>query len=262
LALYSRGSEKIGKKMKQKENIRIRKNRWICLFLLLGTALLLAANCNKDNVTKPFVDHTGETGTVTDIDGNSYATIGIGSQIWMAENLKVTKYRNGATLPEVQDNNQWKNLATGAYCSYNNNTGFSAVYGLLYNWHAVNDQRNLAPEGWHIPTDEEWDILINWLGGDSTAGGKLKEAGTAHWALPNAGATNISGFSALPGGWRLNMGDFFYSNTNGYWWTKSNDFLPGSFAYAYGLLSDSTNIVSYATIQNFGLSVRCIKNSE
>jgi uncharacterized protein (TIGR02145 family) len=236
-----------------------KRKKLINPFIVLGI-LLLMSSCKKDSNSVTYVDHTGEKGTVSDIDGNVYATIGIGSQIWMAENLKVTHYRDGSIIPEVQDNNLWKNLTSGAFCSYNNDAGISAGYGLLYNWSAVTNNISISPNGWHIPTIDEWDTLINKLGGKSTAGSLLKESGNAHWTSFNSDATNESGFSALPGGWRINMGSFFYINERGFWWTKSDDFLPGSFAYSYCLYNDSTNIVSLATIQNFGLSVRCVKN--
>jgi uncharacterized protein (TIGR02145 family) len=237
-----------------------RKSRsWIGSCILLGI-LLLMNNCKKDSNNTKYIDHTGEKGTVTDIDGNIYHTIGIGSQIWMAENLRVTHYRDGMIIPEIQDNTLWNSLTIGGCCSYNNDAGLSAVYGLIYNWSAVTANSNIAPVGWHVPSQDEWDTLINKLGGEIIAGSKLKESGNAHWSSANADATNESGFSALPGGWRTNMGPFFYINESGYWWTKSNDFLPSTFAHSYSLNSDGLDIVGLATLKNFGLSVRCVKN--
>lgn len=138
--------------------------------------------------------------TVTDYDGNVYQTVLIGDQCWMMENLKVTHYRNGDPIPHVTDGVTWGNLTSGAYCNYNNDEGNVATYGRLYNWYAVDDSRNIAPAGWHVPSDAEWQTLVDYLGGDAVAGGKMKEAGTTHWASPNTGATNESGFTALPGG--------------------------------------------------------------
>jgi len=149
---------------------------------------------------------------LTDIDGNVYQTIKIGDQWWMAENLKVTHYRNGEAISNVTDNLQWTNLSSGAYCIHNYADDVE-TYGLLYNWYTVNDSRNIAPAGWHVPTDEEWKQLEMFLGMSQTdadnfgwrgtdEGGKLKEEGTTHWIDPNTGATNESGFSALPGGRR------------------------------------------------------------
>jgi len=143
-----------------------------------------------------------ETGSVTDIDGNVYQTVKIGNQWWMMENLKVTSYRNGEAIPNVTDTTEWYNLTTGAYCYYDNDAYNTTIYGRLYNWYSINDSRSIAPTGWHVPTDEEWTTVINYLGGESVAGGKLKENGTTHWTSPNNGATNESGFSALPGGYR------------------------------------------------------------
>ena len=140
----------------------------------------------------------------------------------MAENLKTTKYRNSDPIPNVTVNTSWAGLTTGAYCWYNNDASTYKVYGVLYNWNAVADSRNIAPVGWHVATDAEWTTLTTYLGGGVVAGGKLKEAGTAHWSTPNNDATNSSGFAALPGGYR----DFFdgtFGNVgyNGYWWSST-----------------------------------------
>ena len=126
-----------------------------------------------------------QTSTVTDIDGNVYQTVTIGTQEWMAENLKVTHYRNGDPIQLVTDDSSWSNLSTGAYCDYDNDGDNVAVYGRLYNWFAVNDSRAIAPAGWHVATAADWQTLIDILGGDAVAGGKMKEAGTAHWLAPN-----------------------------------------------------------------------------
>jgi uncharacterized protein (TIGR02145 family) len=175
---------------------------------------------------------SGETGTMTDIDGNVYKTIKIGNQVWMAENLKVTRYRNGDAILNVKSSSNWQFLSSGAYCAYNNDNGNVATYGLLYNWYAVADNRNIAPEGWHVPTDEDWKELEMHLGmsrseadeGGSRGadeGGKLKEAGTASWNSPNSGATNSSGFTALPGGYRYSNGAFIDMGDYGFWWSAT-----------------------------------------
>ena len=140
--------------------------------------------------------------TVTDIDGNVYSTVTIGTQVWMAENLKVTHYRNGDPIAKVTDDTEWSTLTTGAYGNYNHDDGNADIYGSLYNWYAVNDSRSIAPDGWHVPSDAEWQTLVGYLGGYAVAGGKMKETGTTHWNSPNTGATNESGFSAIPGGYR------------------------------------------------------------
>jgi len=140
------------------------------------------------------------TAPVTDIDGNEYATIQIGTQVWMAENLRTTKYCNGDPIPNVTDSLQWVNLATGAWAHNNNYSQYENLYGKLYNWYAVDDSRNICPCNWHVPTDAEWTTLIDYLGGEGVAGGKMKSTGTQYWLSPNTDATNESGFSGLPGG--------------------------------------------------------------
>ncbi len=144
--------------------------------------------------------------TLLDIEGNEYKTIQIGNQTWMAENLRTTKYNDGSSIPVVNDNISWLNLTTAAYCWYDNDISRKDIYGALYNWHTVTSG-NLCPAGWHVPKNEEWTVLTAYLGGESVAGGKLKETGTAHWN-PNSDATNESGFTALPGGMRGNGGAF------------------------------------------------------
>lgn len=182
------------------------------------------------SITKTVNISPGNTGTVTDIDGNVYKTIKIGDQWWMVENLKVTHYRNGYPIPNVTNNTEWDNYGNGAYCSHNNNDGNVSTYGRLYNWDAVNDSKGLAPDGWHIPSDEEWDTLINYLGGANIAGGKMKETGTAHWESPNTGATNESGFTALPGSYRRNNGSFPLIGYSANFWSSTKN---GSYSAWY-----------------------------
>lgn len=197
--------------------------------------------------------------TVTDIDGNVYQTVTIGTQVWMAENLKVTKYRNGDAIPNVTADATWSGgLTTGAYCSYNNNNSYVADYGLLYNWYAVNDSRNIAPAGWHVATDAEWAALETYLGGWQVAGGKLKETGTTHWYSPNTGADNSSGFSALPGGDRDSVWSFGNMKRNSDWWTSTEGSAKGAFHW-YLEYNDSY-MNSYYQYKNSGLSVRCVKD--
>ncbi|MCB9001260.1 MAG: fibrobacter succinogenes major paralogous domain-containing protein [Bacteroidales bacterium] len=163
---------------------------------------------------------TTTNGTVTDIDGNTYITVTIGNQVWMAENLKTTHYNDGTAIPNVTDGNEWAALTTGAYCWYSNATAYKDTYGALYNWYAVNTGK-LAPTGWHVATDAEWTTLTTYLGGESVAGGKLKETDTTHWASPNTGATNETGFTALPGGYRGRGGAFGGIGGYGYWWSAT-----------------------------------------
>ncbi len=194
-------------------------------------------------------------------------SVKIGNQVWMTSNLNVDHYRNGDPIPEVQDITQWCSLTTGAWCYYNNDAALGETYGKLYNWYAVHDPRGLAPEGWHIPTDTEWTVLSNSLGGESVAGGKLREAGTAHWSFPNTGATNESYFSALPGGILFNdldkntcKGIFFTIRLHGYWWTDSEiDALNAKYR---SLRNNDVIILKDKFLKNYGLSVRCIKDEK
>lgn len=198
-------------------------------------------------------------GTVTDIDGNVYNTIVIGTQTWMMENLKTTKYRNGDPIPNVTDSTQWNQyLTTGAYCNYRNDISYANTYGHLYNWYAVNDIRKISPTGWHIPTNAEWTTLISFLGGD-IAGGKLKEAGTTHWASPNTGATNETGFTALPSGYRNGYDGMFEHITDLLYLWSSTD-IDTSTAWCQVMYYNLGNASEGFFEKLFGFSVRCIKD--
>ncbi len=204
--------------------------------------------------------------TVTDIDGNVYKTVKIGLQSWMAENLKVTKFSNGDPIPNITGGSEWRALTKGAYCNYNNDTSSASVYGRLYNWYAVNDSRSIAPTGWHLPTNAEWAAMQAFLGVENTkgldtiSGGRLKEAGTAHWDNPNTGADNESGFSALPGGIRFGSGEaaFYNIRSSGVWWT--NTAMTDSIAYNHGLARGSAGCYLSFGSKKDGCSVRCIKD--
>ncbi len=158
---------------------------------------------------------------LTDHDGNVYKTFLIGTQTWMAENLKTTKLNDGTSIPLVIDTTSWSNLATPAYCWYNNDPDYKNPYGALYNWYTVNTGK-LCPTGWHVPSDTEWTMMTNYLGGESLAGGKLKS--TSGWNNPNTGATNETGFTAIPGGNRISSpGALFYGlGDMGCWWTSES----------------------------------------
>lgn len=198
--------------------------------------------------------------TVTDIDGNVYQTVTIGTQVWMEENLKVTHYRNGDSIPNVTDGAAWSTLTTGAYCEYNTDSANVPTYGRLYNWYAVADSRNIAPVGWHVATDSEWQTLSDSLGGDLVAGGKLKEAGTAQWNSPNTGATNESGFSALPGGYRyFGSGTYFTMGNYASFWSSTEY----SSSYAWGLFLgyDNLGITRGGYVKGYGFSVRCVRDN-
>jgi uncharacterized protein (TIGR02145 family) len=211
-------------------------------------------------------------GTVTDYDGNVYQTVVIGNQIWMAENLEVTHYRNGDAIPRITNMATWMNLLTGAYCEYNNDIFNIMTYGELYNWYAVTDSRNIAPIGWHVPSDEEWKQLEMYLGMSQAeadaigfrgapVGGKLKESGPYHWASPNTGATNESGFSGLPGGYRDFDGDFVYIFNSAAFWssTEFNSYL----AWGRFLTFDHSEVyrANYPLYMQCGFSVRCVRDA-
>lgn len=184
-------------------------------------------------------------------------TVTIGTQTWDKCNLNVTTYANGDIIPQVTDPTVWSALTTGAWCYYNNDPSNEVVYGKLYNWFAVNDPRGLAPNGSHIPTNEEWTTLTTFLGGETVAGGKLKETGFCHWLSPNTDATNESGFTALPGGYRLPLGDFLDVNINGIWWSSS-DILPADYGW-YRIISNSFGgAFSGNGGKQAGVSVRCL----
>ena len=190
-------------------------------------------------------------------ENKDFETVTIGSQVWMTKNLDVAYYRNGDPIPQVADSTQWANLTTGAWCYFNNDPALGTVYGKLYNWYAVNDPRGLAPSGFHIASDEEWTILTNYLGGENVAGGKLKEAGTTHWLSPNEGATNSSGFSALPGGYRYD-GGFDVLSYYGHWWSASE--YGGTYAWGRGLFYVNAYVVRDNLYKSIGFSVRCVKD--
>jgi uncharacterized protein (TIGR02145 family) len=205
---------------------------------------------------------TRSSNTVTDVDGNVYNTVTIGIQVWMAENLKTSKYNDGTSIPNITDNTAWSALNIGAYSDYSNNLSNSTTYGRLYNWYAVdatsNSGKNLCPTGWHVPTDAEWTTLITYLGGESVAGGKLKENGTTHWTTPNTGATNETGFTALPGGHRKNDGVYSGIGSMGHWWS-STEYATTS-AWLMKMVTSSTNAIRpYSRSKQAGFSVRCVE---
>jgi uncharacterized protein (TIGR02145 family) len=200
---------------------------------------------------------------LTDIDGNVYNTVQIGTQVWMRENLKTTKYNDGTPIPNATDIITWASLATGGYCWYNFDTEtYRDTYGALYNWHVVSpaNSKNVCPAGWHVPADNEWTTLINYLGGENVAGDKLKETGSDHWAFDNIGASNESGFTALPGGILINDGLWIFFNINyeGYWWSSTEH--STTYAWYCGMAYDGS-YVSRNTLEKLdGLSVRCVRD--
>ncbi len=199
---------------------------------------------------------------------DQWQPITVGSQVWMLKNLNIDHYRNGDSIPEVIDSESWAKT-TGFFCYYNNDSSNGKIFGKLYNWYEVNDPRGLAPLGWHVPTDDEWIALelnlgmpqddadnIKWRGTD--VGGKLKDTGTIYWQTPNKGATNESGFSAIPGGYRLEDGAFNYIGFGSYWWSSSEN--DSSIAWGRYLNFNNTAIGRLNYFEECCFSVRCVKN--
>ncbi|MDX9726562.1 MAG: fibrobacter succinogenes major paralogous domain-containing protein [Bacteroidales bacterium] len=202
-----------------------------------------------------------EYGSVSDSDGNIYKTIQIGTQTWMAENLRTTKFNDGTSIPNVTEVSEWVALTTPAFCWYNNVVSFRDTYGGLYNWYAVNTDK-LCPAGWHVPTIDEWKSLSDYLGTD--AGGKMKETGTGNWVDPDPGASNLSGFTAVPAGSReavWDLPDHVFDNIGYYtaWWSATED--GPNAGNTVGLYTKESNFYySWITAKVSGLSVRCLKD--
>jgi uncharacterized protein (TIGR02145 family) len=227
---------------------------WIYPLAIMGVFLLLISSCNnKDAINNPPTSLT-----INDIDGNLYHTVTIGTQIWIVENLKTSRYNDGTPIPLVTDSAAWSNLTTPGYCWYNNDTVNKNTYGAIYNWFTVNTGK-LAPTGWHVPTDDEWTTLTTYLGGESIAGGKLKEAGTTHWRTPNAGATNENGFTALPGGHRDINGTFSVIGDDGFWWSVTEYSTTGK-AWYRSMDYNYAGVLRVSNNKTNGHSVRCIKD--
>ena len=225
---------------------------------------------NSCGVSKPAVltqtttacaYHCGQDGTFTDArDGQTYGFVKIGSQTWMCQNLNATKYSNGDAILNVTDNTAWVNAYEGAYCNYNNDANNAAIYGRLYHGMTLRDSRKLCPVGWHMPTNDEWTILTDYLGGYMVAGGKMKETGFDHWQDPNIDATNASGFTALSAGFRDFNGKFGGEVVYGYWWSSTvSSYSIWQYMSIY-VDAWSGLARSYALDVNIGLSVRCIKD--
>ena len=239
------------------------------IFAILSTTTLLLS-CSPDNPNPN--GNGGQTYTqgtpVTDIDGNTYPTIiSDCGQTWTAKNLNVSKYRNGDVIPQVTDPTQWANLTTGAWCYYNNDPTNEIIYGKLYNWYAVNDPRGLAPTGWHIPSNSEWNKFVKFLdaGADTsfyeqstTAGGAMKNP--TGWDATNVGASNSSGFTGIPGGYRIANGPYSGIGLNAYWWSSTENTNSSTGAWFRMLFNTNSTIRSVSFDKIFAFSVRCIKD--
>lgn len=198
---------------------------------------------------------------IVDVDGNTYNTVQIGDQLWMAEDLKTTHYNDGSPVPLVEGYEEWANLTLPAYSWYNNDSLNASNYGALYNWYSIETEK-LCPDGWHIPSDEEWISLETALGGVGVIGGSMKEQGTTLWKTPNTEASNESGFTARPGGYRSYNGTFNLMRTSGYWWSTSQKSWYGSspkVIYRY-IRYDDQALERHIAEKTNGFSVRCLKN--
>jgi uncharacterized protein (TIGR02145 family) len=226
-----------------------------CLFIFIGLTFTLTT-CNDKNDEEPADPNKG---TVQDVQGNSYPTIKIGEQWWMAENLNTTKFRTGEDIPNITGTGEWISSENAAYCNSNNDTAIAEVYGRLYNWYAAADNRKICPNGWHVPNDNDWAALTQFLGGEEVAGGKLKQSGTELWSSPNAEATNESGFNAIPGGVRNSTtGNFNGIGINASWWSVTQHNTDN--AFTWGLTSVNGIMSNYFLDKNTGLSIRCVKD--
>ena len=215
--------------------------------------------CGTANIHNPSLTY----GSMTDQQGNVYKTIVIDTQEWMAENLNTSIYRNGEAIPTNLNDVAWPGTTSGAWAYYNNDANLACPYGKLYNWYACVDARQLCPVGWHVPTDAEWTVLTNYLLGEGVAGGKMKTTGTIEgatglWYSPNAEATNSSGFSGAPGGYRSYFGEYSAIGSFGYWWSSSE----GDASYAWVRYLDVNNGNAGRNVYSKlnGFSVRCLRD--
>jgi len=222
-----------------------------------GTTYYVRAYAVNDAGTAYGDEVTFTTLPFTDVDGNEYKTVIIGTQLWMAENLKTTSYNDGSSIPLVTDGTEWANLTTPAYCFYENDEAtYGDIYGALYNYYTASNA-DLCPDGWHVPDASEWATLTTYLGGDSLAGGELKETGLSHWLSPNTGATNESGFTALPGGLRSWNGDFGYITEYGNWGSSTQENLLW---VSRRIGFNRASIPRLDRYKENGYSIRCIKD--
>lgn len=226
-----------------------KNSRWCSAFVIVGLIILIN-NCKKDQ----------ESADIIDGDGNSYTSVTIGTQTWMVENLKTTKYLNGdliGTTNPATLNISGESTPKYQWASYGNE-GNVPVYGRLYTWYAVTDSRAVCPKGWHVPSDSEWTTLSTYLGGENVAAGKLKEQGTTHWTTPNTGATNEYGFTAIPAGDRDPSSGFWAFGTSSLWWSATE--YDAISVYCRALNSNSSSVENFHGGKKSGFAVRCLKN--
>ncbi|MGM0505333.1 MAG: FISUMP domain-containing protein [Bacteroidota bacterium] len=238
--------------------MRLKHNFLTILMIALASTLLIFSACEKDEDDSTPTIEDGPGDPVTDIDGNTYQTVWIGGQNWMAENLKTITYNDGTPIDLITDNANWESDTIGAYCWYDNDEAhYAETYGALYNWYVVNTG-NLCPDGWHVPTEEEWLTLEGYIVSD----GHLNNEGTTLKATygwnENGNGTNDYGFTALPGGCRYSQGHFYGSGEIGRWWTATE--FGTDDAHSRGLSADENKVGKYAYINQLGFSVRCVRD--
>ena len=251
----NKNNDKFEKNNLPEKPLQGRKGNKVWMFTLIGIVLIVAAF---------FVLRTNNESVAKDQEGQNFKTVKIGKQIWMAENLNVATFRNGDRIFEANNSKDWEKCLyskKAAWCYYKYDSNNSSIYGKFYNWFAINDPRGLSPEGWHVPSDSEWGILITYLGGENVAGGKLKETGIIHWQGTTTNATNKSGFTALPAGVVYVDGKFLGFGEEACFWSSNED--------TKNIWSTILNNVDNRMIRqpfnnedwlkNQGLSVRCVK---
>lgn len=232
----------------------MKKRQQIGMILLVSTLMLIITSGCKKN------EEDNDLSGVKDIDGNTYKIVTIGTQVWFGENLRTTKYNDGTAIPLVIDPVDWDELNSPAYCWRDNDIANKSTYGALYNWYAVHTGK-LCPTGWHVSTDVEWTTLVDFVGGEAVAGGKLKSTRTspdAHprWDSPNTGATDEYKFTALPGGGRSSGGEFY--TDYGTWWSDTEWTSTG--AYLRDMHADRSDVFRGGSNKENGFAVRCIKD--
>lgn len=231
--------------------MNFRRKHFFSAIAIGGLMILMFNSCGKE---------VEEDDPVKDADGNIYQTVVIGDHEWLAENLKTTKYSNGDPIGTTEP--ATLNTSGETMIKYqwpvDGDENKVAVYGRLYTWYAVNDTRNICPQGWHVATDAEWTAMINFLGGDAEAGNKLKESGTSSWEAPNDGATNISGFTARPGGVRNGNGTFVNVRSTGYWWTSTE--VRADYGWSRVMAYSNGSANRYENNADLGFSVRCVRD--
>jgi len=242
----------------------MKKIKTYLLSLLISFTYL---GCNKDKndtLEETLLNKDLHYGEVSDLDGNIYATIKIGNQNWMAENLRTSHYANGDLIPNVPESNEWINLTSGAWVHYENNPELNALHGKLYNWHAIQNAKGICPKGWHVPSNEEWNTLLNYLGGKEIAGGKLKSKLLNAWAFHFNGQStesepnNESGFSSVASGSRSVDGMFGLMSFRATYWS-SNEY-SASDAYTREIFWNGDAAGSFNEYKKNGYSCRCVQN--